>query len=558
MPRSDEIAGVSHHIESPNTPSDSDGSNKSLGAVPEPDIGPSTRSDSWASFGDSSVGPGSAARAGLAHSSGPVSAADTGAPAPEVASASATSAAEAAGAADTTSSADTTSAADAAGSADATSSPEIPAIPHTSAIAGSALSNASALTANRSTPSGESSGGVRRTVRLAALSAALVCVATYGSIAAATSGVSAVEPLSLVTTTSLLNTTPESQTPATPPGDPDPTPTTPGTPSTRATPTTRPNPETLTTATRPTPTTPTTRTTRAASSAKLPGTKCRAFPASSIWHADISGLPVHPRSADWLASTDAADTRLHPDFGPSFGAQPVPYGIPITITKKKPKAKVTFGYSDESDHVRYPLTAKTKIEGGPNAEGDRHTVVVHAKTCKLYETWDTHPTGSGWYAGSGATWSLRSNRLRPAGFTSADAAGLPILPGLLRWDEVVRGKVDHAIRFTVSRTHRSYLWPARHQAGATNDLAYPPMGARFRLRGDFDLRAYSPNARVILSAMKRHGLIVADNGSDWYFQGTSDSRWPNALISELKTVPASAFEAVDVSSLRRSANSGRV
>ncbi len=293
-------------------------------------------------------------------------------------------------------------------------------------------------------------------------------------------------------------------------------------------------------------------------SKKLPGTNCRVFPASSVWHADISTLPVHPRSAQWLANTDAGSTDLHPDFGPSFGAQPVPYGIPITVvkSKKKPSAKVRFGYADESDRVRYPLSRSTKIEGGWNAGGDRHAIVVHAKTCKLYETWDTRLTGSGWYAGSGAVWSLKSNRLRPAGWTSADAAGLPILPGLLRWDEVLSGKVDHAIRFTVGRTHNSYVWPARHRAGATDDPTYPPMGARFRLKASFNIAGYSPRAQVILRAMKRHGMVVADNGSDWYLQGTSDSRWPNGLISELKRVPASGFEAVDSAPLRISSNSG--
>lgn len=294
------------------------------------------------------------------------------------------------------------------------------------------------------------------------------------------------------------------------------------------------------------------------SSKKLPGTKCRIFPANNYWHADISNLPVHPRSTEWLATTNAADTDLHPDFGPSYGEQPVPYGIPITVVKGKPKkVKVRFGYSDESDRVKYPLNRKTKIEGGANAGGDRHTVVVEAKTCKLYETWDTHKQAGGWYAGSGAVWSLKSNALRPAGWTSADAAGLPILPGLLRWDEVKSGHVDHAIRFTVHRTHNSYLWPARHRAGATNDLAYPPMGARFRLKAGFNTAGYSAQAKVILSAMKRHGLVLADNGSDWYFQGTSDTRWPGDLVDELKRIPAAAFEAVDTAPLQISPNSAK-
>lgn len=294
-------------------------------------------------------------------------------------------------------------------------------------------------------------------------------------------------------------------------------------------------------------------------SKKLPGTKCRAFPASNAWHADVSNLPVHPRSAQWLASTSAAITRLHPDFGPAYGEQPVPYGIPITVVKSKakPKANVRFGYADESDRVRYPLSRKTKVEGGWNAGGDRHAIVVHAKTCKLYETWNTRLTSSGWTAGSGAVWSLKSNKLRPAGWTSADAAGLPILPGLLRWDEVKSGKVDHAIRFTISNSQDAYLWPARHKAGSTESADVPPMGARFRLKSSFDMSGYSARAQVILRAMKRHGMVVADNGSDWFFQGTSDSRWPDSIISELKRVPAAGFEAVDVAPLQVSANSGR-
>lgn len=235
----------------------------------------------------------------------------------------------------------------------------------------------------------------------------------------------------------------------------------------------------------------------------------------------------------------------------------MPYGIPITVvkSKKKPSKKVRFGYADESDNVRYPLSRKTKIEGGWNAGGDRHAIVIRSKTCKLYETWDTHLTGSGWYAGSGAVWSLKSNKLRPAGWTSADAAGLPILPGLLRWDEITSGKVDHAIRFTVSETQNSYLWPARHRAGSTDSAAVPPMGARFRLKSSFNISGYSARAQIVLRAMKQYGLVVADNGSNWFFQGTSDTRWPDGIISELKNVPANGFEAVDASDLQVTANS---
>lgn len=291
--------------------------------------------------------------------------------------------------------------------------------------------------------------------------------------------------------------------------------------------------------------------------ARLPGTRCRAFPADSWWHADVSALAVHPDSDAWMASSGAAGRNLHPDFGPSFGEQPVPYGIPITVVRGRWRGvRVDFGYSDESDHVRYPLRRSTKIEGGWNADGDRHAIVVSARNCRLFETWDTRRNGRRWYAGSGATWSLRSNGLRPDSWTSADAAGLPILPGLLRWDEVERGYVDHAIRFTVPRTAGTYLWPARHRAGSGDARVVPPMGARFRLRASFSEAGFSARAQVILSAMKRHGMVVADNGSGWYFQGTSDTRWPDGLVSELKDIPASQFEAVDSSVLQVSPDSG--
>lgn len=283
----------------------------------------------------------------------------------------------------------------------------------------------------------------------------------------------------------------------------------------------------------------------------LPGTNCPVFPADSWWHADVRRLPVHPRSRDWLRTSHAPTTRLHPDFGPSFGAQPVPYGIPVTVVDRThPKVAVRFEYAAESDRVRYPLGTDTRIEGGAGASGDRHAIVVDRSTCRLYETWATRRVGGQWIAGSGATWDLRSNALRPKGWTSADAAGLPILPGLLRWDEVAAGHVDHAIRMTVSTTSRAFLWPARHQAGATTDPRYPPMGARFRLKASFDISRFSPRARVVLAAMRTYGLVVADNGSDWYFQGTADSRWPIALVDELKRIPASAFEAVDTSRLK--------
>jgi hypothetical protein len=288
----------------------------------------------------------------------------------------------------------------------------------------------------------------------------------------------------------------------------------------------------------------------------LPGTRCTAFPADNYWHADISRLPVNTRSAQWLGHMQVSTRRLHADFGPSYGAQAVPYGIPITVVNGAARVHVTFDYADESDQVAYPLSGSTLIEGGANSGGDMHAIVVDAATCTLFETWDTRRTSSGWFAGSGAVWSLRSDALRPAGWTSSDAAGLPILPGLLRYDEVAAGHVDHAIRFTTNVTDRAYLWPARHQAGGRSDASYPPMGARFRLKASVAISSYSAQAQVVLRAMKTYGLVLADNGSPWFFQGTADNRWTGDLVSELGRVPASAFEAVDTAPLRISTNSG--
>ncbi|MDI1289498.1 MAG: hypothetical protein PSX37_06055 [bacterium] len=289
----------------------------------------------------------------------------------------------------------------------------------------------------------------------------------------------------------------------------------------------------------------------------LPGTNCPIFPADNYWHARVDSLPVNAASGQWLANM-GSDRTLHPDFGPSFGEQSVPYGIPITIVNGGERVPIRFEYADESDRVRYPLNSKTLIEGGSDAEGDRHAIVVDAESCTLFETWNTRLTASGWTAGSGAVWSLRSNKLRPRSWTSADAAGLPILPGLLRWAEVRAGKVDHAIRFTTDVTQRAFVWPARHHAGSTSDPSFPPMGARFRLKSGFSVSGFSAQARVVLQAMKRYGLVLADNGSPWYFQGDADEGWPEDLIGELKKIPASAFEAVDASRLQVRPNSAAV
>ena len=252
---------------------------------------------------------------------------------------------------------------------------------------------------------------------------------------------------------------------------------------------------------------------------------CPTFPTNNYWHAKVRDLPKHPRSDQWLRHMSPR-SKLHPDFGPSYGAQRVPYGIPITVVGgKHKKVNVSFTYRRESDRVKYPLGTDTRIEGGKNASGDRHAIVVDKSDCTLFETWNTKHKSSGWHAGSGAVWDLRSNALRRDGWTSADAAGLPILPGLLRWREVKAGKVNHAIRFTTDVTDRRYVWPARHQAGSVNNRKYPPMGARFRLKAAFDVNTYSPRTRTVLRAMKDYGLVLADNGSPWYFQGDSNKHW---------------------------------
>ncbi|MGD9958696.1 hypothetical protein [Nocardioides sp.] len=289
----------------------------------------------------------------------------------------------------------------------------------------------------------------------------------------------------------------------------------------------------------------------------LAGTSCTVFPDDNYWNADISGLPVHPRSASWLAHMSTS-RRLHPDFGPSYGDGPN-YGIPVTIVSRShPKVPVRFDYASESDRVRYPLGADTKIEGGRASGGDRHAIVVNKDTCRLFETYATRLAGGRWRAGSGAVWALGSNRLRPDGWTSADAAGLPILPGLLRWKEVKAGSVDHAIRFTTDRTARSHVWPARHDAGSGGIANFPPMGARFRLRASYDASALGPRARVVVRAMKTYGLVLADNGSPWFFQGERNANWPDRLVSDLKLIPARAFVAVDTRSLRVDRNSAQV
>jgi hypothetical protein len=290
----------------------------------------------------------------------------------------------------------------------------------------------------------------------------------------------------------------------------------------------------------------------------VPGApNCPLFPADNVWNTNISQLPVDPHSAEWMASMDSATTNLHPDFGPSDDPS-TPYGIPYAVVSpSQPLVNVTFQYASESDPGPYPFSATTPIEGGSQSTGDRHAIMVNPSTCTLYELYDATYSPSGSTAGSGAIWNLNSNALRPSGWTSADAAGLPILPGLVRYDEVESGAITHAIRMTAESTDTSFIWPARHEAGTSNNPDLPPMGARFRLKAGYDISGYSPQAQVVLRAMQQYGLILADNGSNWYFGGTADPAWPSSLVNELKEVPASEFEAVDESSLMVDPNSGQ-
>jgi hypothetical protein len=266
---------------------------------------------------------------------------------------------------------------------------------------------------------------------------------------------------------------------------------------------------------------------------------CPVFPASNPINRDISHVPVDPSSAAYIASI-GADLHLHPDFGTNPG-----YGIPYAVVgPRQPRVPIAFtAYGSESDPGPYPIPPGAPVEGAGEL-GDRHVLILQRGTCRLYELYDARRAGAGWEAGSGAVFDLRSNALRPNGWTSADAAGLPIFPLLVRYDEVRTGRIAHALRVTVPRTQAGFIHPATHYASASSDPGLPPMGLRLRLRGDFDLSPYHGQALVILRALKRYGLIVADNGSSWYITGAPDPRWNDEDLDQLKRVPGSAFEAV--------------
>ncbi|MEZ5353359.1 MAG: hypothetical protein R2762_12040 [Bryobacteraceae bacterium] len=276
---------------------------------------------------------------------------------------------------------------------------------------------------------------------------------------------------------------------------------------------------------------------------------CPVFPPNNAWNTPIDRLPVLSGS-DRLVDTIGSSRPLHPDFGSGL-YQGRPIGIPfVTVSPDQSPVRVTFQYADESDPGPYPIPPGALIEGGAASTGDRHVLVLQRGACVLYELFDSHPQADGsWRAGSGAVFPLRSNRLRPSGWTSADAAGLPVVPGLVRYEEVAAGEIAHAIRFTATRTRRSFVWPARHFASTRTGPEFPAMGQRFRLRANFDISGFHPENQVLLRAFKKYGLILADNGGDWFVSGVPDERWNNDRLRELQRIAGSNFEAVDVSEL---------
>jgi len=279
-----------------------------------------------------------------------------------------------------------------------------------------------------------------------------------------------------------------------------------------------------------------------APSTRLPNApNCPIFPATNVWNKPVDTLPVAANSATMINAI-GANVGLHPDFGSFAG-----YGIPINVvTRNQVTHRVRFLYKSESNHVPYPIPAHPKIEAG----SDRHMLIVNRGTCRLYELYAVRHTATGWHAGSGAVWALTSNHLRPNGWTSADAAGLPILPGLVRHNEVKAGVIDHALRFTAPHTCSGHIYPARHDAGSGSCANWPPMGLRVRLKASFSLAGVPRPVRVIGTALKRYGMILADNGSPWYISGFSNPRFSDAALHLLNQIHGSDLEVVDTSGLR--------
>jgi hypothetical protein len=275
---------------------------------------------------------------------------------------------------------------------------------------------------------------------------------------------------------------------------------------------------------------------------------CAVLPSDNAWNTDVSQRPISTRSAAYIAEINGSGAiSLHPDFG----SNPT-YGIPYLVVKQHTTRRTIHytAYGDESDPGPFPIPKSAPIVGGSASEGDRHVLVVEQGSCHLYELGRAFWRGDYWDATVGVDWDLHSNALRPLYFTSADAAGLPILPGLVRYDEVAAGTINHALRFTVSRTQRGFVFPATHFASSSTDPTRPPMGLRFRLRAGFDLSRFHGHSLVILRALKKYGMIVADNGSNWFISGATDPRWYDDDLDQMKSVPGSAFEVVDTGPIR--------
>lgn len=269
------------------------------------------------------------------------------------------------------------------------------------------------------------------------------------------------------------------------------------------------------------------------------------LPSDNAWNTDISHAALSANSANFVTSIGPT-AHLHPDFGGN-GAYGIPY---VTVGGSTTPAPINFtAYGDESDPGPYRAPLATPIEGGSGSTGDRHVLSIDRDHCILYEMYRAFPRSDHWDADSGAVWNLNSNALRPEGWTSADAAGLPIFPGLVRYDEVAAGHIDHALRFTVNATQRGYIHPATHYASSSTDPNRPPMGLRLRLRADYDISRFTGQSHVILVALKKYGMIVADNGSNWFISGSSDTRWDDNDLNQLKSVPGSVFEAVNTGAI---------
>jgi len=277
----------------------------------------------------------------------------------------------------------------------------------------------------------------------------------------------------------------------------------------------------------------------------------KVFPIDNWWNQSVDHLPVDSRS-DAIIASIGSETSLHPDFGPMW--QGAPTGIPyILIPSDQPRVPVSFQYADESDPGPYPVPPDAPIEGGGAADGDRHVLMIDRDNWVLYELFHAYPEegGNRWRAGSGAIFDLKTNELRPDGWTSADAAGLPVFPGLVRYDEVVgQGEISQALRFTVRRSRRAYVHPARHYASPHTDVDLPPMGMRVRLKADFDVSGFPEQVQVILRCLKRYGMLLADNGGDWFISGAPDPRWNFEVLAAMKQVKGKDLEVVEMEDVR--------